>query len=88
MSISVDLLVTVVCAKDLLPKDDNGLSDPYVVLKVGRTQCRTKVVRKSLNPTFNESFVLFAFSPSSKKYFGVLTATTMTTTTTQKSERI
>ena len=67
MSISVDLLVTVVCAKDLLPKDDNGLSDPYVVLKVGRTQCRTKVVRKSLNPTFNESFVLFAFSPSSKK---------------------
>lgn len=60
MSISVDLLVTVVCARDLLPKDDNGLSDPYVVLKVGRTQCRTKVVRKCLNPTFNESFVLFA----------------------------
>ena len=62
MSISVDLLITVVCAKDLLPKDDNGLSDPYVILKVGRTQCRTKVVRKNLNPTFNESFVLFVYA--------------------------
>jgi len=55
---SQKLLVTVVSAKDLESKDSNGLSDPYVILKVGTTKCRTKTVTKTLNPDFGETFVL------------------------------
>jgi len=52
------LLVTVVKGVDLESKDSNGLSDPYVILKIGTTKCRTKVVPETLNPEFNETFVL------------------------------
>ena len=52
------LLVTVVKGVDLESKDSNGLSDPYVILKVGTTRCRTQVVPETLNPEFNETFVL------------------------------
>lgn len=40
---------------DLVPKDSNGLSDPYVVVKYGsQTMFRSKVIKKSLNPEWNE----------------------------------
>jgi len=52
------LLVTVVKGVDLESKDSNGLSDPYVILKVGTKKCRTKVVPETLNPEFGETFVL------------------------------
>lgn len=40
---------------DLVPKDSNGLSDPYVVVKYGsQIMFRSKVVEKSLNPEWNE----------------------------------
>lgn len=55
------ILVTVVRAKDLLSKDDNGFSDPYVILKVGSESFTTQIIYKTLNPEFNETFVLFAF---------------------------
>lgn len=50
------LVVRVVKARGLLPSDSNGLSDPYVSIKFLRQKKKTKVVRKSLNPEWNESF--------------------------------
>jgi len=55
---SEKLLVTVVKGENLEPKDSNGKSDPYVILKVGTTRCRTQVIPETLNPEFNETFVL------------------------------
>jgi Ca2+-dependent lipid-binding protein len=32
--------------------DDNGLSDPYVIVQVGTKKTKTKVIRESLNPSW------------------------------------
>ena len=59
------MVSVVVCEKNLIAKDDNGFSDPYVILKVGGKQHRTKVIPRTLFPEFNESFVLFVLSLAS-----------------------
>ncbi|KAL4240528.1 regulation of dense core granule exocytosis [Mactra antiquata] len=59
------MLVEVLSAKDVIPLDANGLSDPYVVVSfcpehmfsTVPTQT-TKIVKKTLNPVFDESFEL------------------------------
>ncbi|CAI8590491.1 unnamed protein product [Vicia faba] len=50
------LVVRVIEAKNLPPMDLNGFSDPYVRLQLGRQRFRTKVVKKSLNPKWDEEF--------------------------------
>ncbi|EDO49802.1 predicted protein, partial [Nematostella vectensis] len=55
------LLVKVIRARDLVPRDLNGKSDPYVVLELvpDRLEEGTKKTRfkqKTLNPVFNEIF--------------------------------
>ncbi|WCJ28215.1 C2 calcium/lipid-binding and GRAM domain containing protein [Euphorbia peplus] len=50
------LLVRVIEARNLPPMDPNGLSDPYVKVQLGKQRCKTKVVKKSLNPTWGEEF--------------------------------
>jgi len=50
------LKILLVDGKDLMAADINGLSDPYCVLAVGRKICKSKVIKKSLNPVWNQEF--------------------------------
>ncbi|CAH3182601.1 unnamed protein product [Porites evermanni] len=55
------LLVKVIRARDLVPRDLNGKSDPYVVLDLvpdlkGEGKKKTAYKAKTLNPVFNEIF--------------------------------
>lgn len=51
------LLVRVIEAKNIPPLDPNGFSDPYVKLQLGRQRFKSKVVKKSLNPSWCEEFI-------------------------------
>ncbi|XP_050371585.1 C2 and GRAM domain-containing protein At1g03370 [Argentina anserina] len=50
------LVVQVMGARDLPAMDLNGLSDPYVKVKLGKHKFKTKVVKKTLNPYWGEEF--------------------------------
>jgi Ca2+-dependent lipid-binding protein len=50
-----ELKVRAIEAKDIVAKDTNGKSDPYLALRVdGKTFSKTKVKPKTLNPVWNE----------------------------------
>ena len=59
-----DVLVECVAGRDLAAMDSNGLSDPYVVIKLfaalgDRTECdkvRTHTQKKTLNPRWGVQF--------------------------------
>merc|ERR1711970_539752 len=53
---SAKLKITIVEAIGLLPKDNNGSSDPYCLVQVGRTVKKTTTKKKTLSPTWNEPF--------------------------------
>ncbi|KAJ8344139.1 hypothetical protein SKAU_G00314680 [Synaphobranchus kaupii] len=51
------LTITLKAGKNLVIRDRNGTSDPYVKFKLdGKAFYKSKVVYKNLNPTWNESF--------------------------------
>ena len=58
------LKVHAISAKDLTAMDRGGTSDPYLTLQIGNTQdnaskiCRTNVVKKTLDPEWDETFQL------------------------------
>jgi stromal membrane-associated protein len=52
------LAVTIVKAKDLVPRDKTGTSDPYCVVSIGKVSKKTKVIKKSVNPVWNEKLLL------------------------------
>ena len=50
------LTVHVVEARDLIPMDMDGTSDPYVILRIEDQQIETTFKKSTLNPVWNESF--------------------------------
>jgi len=52
------LLVDIISGRNLPIMDSNGFSDPYVVVTFGNQKFKTKFIRKTLNPRWNERFVL------------------------------
>ena len=50
----------MVGARGLRAADSNGLSDPYVVVRLGDAAEQTRVVPECLDPDWNETFVFSA----------------------------
>eukprot|EP01130_Rhizamoeba_saxonica_P018630 TRINITY_DN9391_c0_g1_i2.p1 TRINITY_DN9391_c0_g1~~TRINITY_DN9391_c0_g1_i2.p1 ORF type:complete len:747 (+),score=153.09 TRINITY_DN9391_c0_g1_i2:48-2243(+) len=50
------LHIQAIQGRDLPPKDDNGYSDPYCIIRSGAEQVSTKVIHRSLNPVWEQSF--------------------------------
>ncbi|XP_053105918.1 otoferlin isoform X15 [Hemicordylus capensis] len=63
--INVLVRIYVVRATDLHPADINGKADPYVVIKLGKTDIKDKenYISKQLNPIFGKSFDIEATFP-------------------------
>ncbi|NWT07324.1 OTOF protein, partial [Mionectes macconnelli] len=63
--VSVLVRVYVVRATDLHPADINGKADPYVAIRLGKTDIRDKenYISKQLNPVFGKSFDIEATFP-------------------------
>ena len=52
------LSVRVVEARDLMPMDISGKSDPYCMLNFGTQSQKTNFIKQDLNPVWNEIFAL------------------------------
>ncbi|XP_034369973.1 otoferlin isoform X4 [Arvicanthis niloticus] len=63
--INVLVRIYVVRATDLHPADINGKADPYIAIKLGKTDIRDKenYISKQLNPVFGKSFDVEASFP-------------------------
>ncbi|KAM4529505.1 otoferlin isoform 7-T7 [Fundulus diaphanus] len=63
--IRVLVRVYVVRATDLHPADINGKADPYIVIKLGKSEIKDKenYISKQLNPVFGKSFDIEATFP-------------------------
>ena len=49
--------VGVISARELMPADSNGFSDPFVRIQVGSVSEKGKVVKRNLHPIFCEGFL-------------------------------
>ncbi|KAI6071975.1 Otoferlin isoform X1 [Aix galericulata] len=61
----INVLVRVYIATDLHPADINGKADPYIAIKLGKTDIKDKenYISKQLNPVFGKSFDIEATFP-------------------------
>ncbi|XP_071964600.1 multiple C2 and transmembrane domain-containing protein 1-like isoform X3 [Antedon mediterranea] len=57
--------VTILEGRNLIPMDDNGLSDPYIKFKLGSEKYKSKVENKTLNPHWMEQFDLHLYDDQS-----------------------
>lgn len=48
----------MVAGRDLLAMDAGGTSDPYCKIAFGDEEVRTQTIMKTVNPAWNEDFVL------------------------------
>lgn len=63
------LKLEILNAEDLISHDRNGKSDPFVKVKVdGATAFKSKVIKKNLNPTWNEKCNLLIPSRARSKF--------------------
>lgn len=62
------LIVEVVDGRDLLPKDGQGSSSPYVVVDFDGQRKRTSTKYRDLNPTWNEVLEFIVSDPNTMDY--------------------
>lgn len=62
------LIVEVVDARDLLPKDGQGSSSPYVIVDFDGQKKRTSTKFRNLNPVWNEKLEFIVNDPKSMEY--------------------
>ncbi|KAK3090649.1 hypothetical protein FSP39_013399 [Pinctada imbricata] len=81
---SQTMIVEVLNAKDIIPLDANGFSDPYVVIQFCPEHIfphvpiqETAIQKKTLNPTFDESFEFSVTAEQCKRRSAVLVFTVM-----------
>ncbi|XP_016391542.1 otoferlin-like isoform X2 [Sinocyclocheilus rhinocerous] len=63
--INVLIRIYIIRATDLHPADINGKADPYIVIRLGKSEIRDKenYISKQLNPVFGKSFDIEATFP-------------------------
>ena len=67
-------LVVRVIEANLSPTEVDGFSNPYVTIRLGRQRVKSKVVKKSLNPKWDEEFNFMVDDLNEKLQFLVLSA--------------
>jgi Ca2+-dependent lipid-binding protein len=60
--------VAVLCGRNLIKSDFLGKSDPYVKITVGKVTHSTRIIKKDLNPVWNEQFAFNAEKASEVKF--------------------
>ena len=50
---------SVVQGRNLVSKDFNGFSDPYVIISIKEQIFKSKIIKKTLNPQWEEEFFLY-----------------------------
>ena len=55
------LCLSVICARDLEAMDIGGSSDPYVIMALGDYKLRSNVIKKNLNPKWDQNFELIVY---------------------------
>ncbi|XP_066506952.1 multiple C2 and transmembrane domain-containing protein 1 isoform X2 [Hoplias malabaricus] len=53
--------ISLIEGRNLIPMDQNGLSDPYVKFKLGNEKYKSKTMSKTLSPQWREQFDLHVF---------------------------
>jgi len=60
------LIVKILEGKGLAVRDRSGTSDPYVVLRIGKQKTKSKVIKKNLEPRWDQTFT-FHFDNKKEK---------------------
>ncbi|EDV21214.1 uncharacterized protein TRIADDRAFT_60201 [Trichoplax adhaerens] len=71
------IIITVISACGLIAKHNHGHSCPYCVIKMDSTVYRTKIVRLTADPVFNEHFVFETNSKSGDITFDMYSSDTL-----------